>query len=161
MESYYRYVHLTIHYNDFASTTLFSPYKPAYVNSDIKSRLLLKQDETRASQGIRWGKLWYLGPKPQPHDVLVSSGINFSKHDIDNLDVYLKFLKIRLLGELGLLNSKNLKDDYDKALAIEDYLRKLLIQPLSEPVPEGVDFIDLLNLKKAVYLLCNSYGHHA
>lgn len=148
MESYYRYVHLTIHYNDFASTTLFSPYKPAYVNSDIKSRLLLKQDEIlELPQGIYDGESYSIwAQKPQPHDVLVSSGINFSKHDIDNLDVYLQVPEDKITWRTRTLLAnivKNLKDDYDKALAIETYLRKNYSYNLyPEPVPHNVDFVD-------------------
>ena len=148
IESYYSYVNLTIHYNDFASTTLFSPYKPAYVNSDIGSKILLKQDDLlELPQGIYDGESYSIGvQKPHPYEVLLSSGVNFWKVDIDNLEIYLQVPEDKITERTRALVTgivKDLEDDYDKTLAIETYLRKNYSYNLyPEPVPHNVDFVD-------------------
>ena len=148
MDPYYKYITLTIQNHDFASTTLFSPYKPAFVDIKDGSHIILSHDDiVEFPHGVFEGESYSIwAQKPLPYDVLIFSGMNFTKDAMDDLDIYLQIPEDKISDRTKNLTKEIVRgelNDYKKAQAIEDYLRKNFdynLQP--DEIPEGQEFID-------------------
>lgn len=145
---YYEGSEITITHREFTSTTLFSPYMPTKVtlpgnypvNQSVDSILVLKKgiynDENYKIQV----------EKPLPYGILITLDINRKKEDLDLLDTYLQVPHGKITSRTKTLVKEIVKDaesDFDKARAIETYLRNNYEYDLNvSPVPENKEFID-------------------
>ncbi|MDR7870533.1 MAG: transglutaminase domain-containing protein [Tissierellaceae bacterium] len=147
-DSYYKYLTLTIQYHDFASYTLFSPYKAAYVDFEDESELIVNRDDTLVfPHGIYDGESYRVwAQKPLPYGILLESGAYFTKDDIEDIDIYLQIPEDKITDRTKDLVEKIVLDsnsDYSKAIAIESFLRSNFEYSLSpDIVPEGQEFVD-------------------
>lgn len=145
---YYKQEYITITYHDFASTTLFSPYKPAKVSFSDNHMLKVNRDDVLVfSNGVYNGESYLvLVQKPLPYGMLVSLGIDQKKKDMTDLNIYLQIPKDKITERTKDLVReivKDTKDDFEKAVAIENYLRNNYKYSLDvEYVPENQEFID-------------------
>ncbi len=148
MRPFYNYVSLTIQNNDFASLTLFSPYKAARINIDAPSDIVLNRDDTLVfPDGVYDGESYRIwAQKPLPYGVLLANGIDFSKDDIDDIDIYLQIPEDAITDRTRDLVAEitgDLHDDYSKSITIEEYLRSNFEYNLSpDDIPFGHEFID-------------------
>lgn len=145
---YYKEFDITIINHEFASTTLFSPYRPALVNFVHDSFVKVNRDDSLTLlKGVYEGESYFIrAQKPLPYGVLVYNGINLKKKDLKDLDIYLQLPKDKitertkdLVKKITLLK----KNDFEKAVAIENYLRNNYEYNLNvDEVPENQEFID-------------------
>ena len=148
MKSYYNYTILTIQNHDFASTTLFSPYKPAFVEFEGKYDIALSRDDILGfPHGIYDGESYTIwAQQPLPYGVLISRGMDFRREDIDDLDIYLQVPEDKITDRTRDLTREivaNSQNDYHRAISIENFLRNNYEYHLSpDEIPEGSDFID-------------------
>ncbi|NLY46673.1 MAG: hypothetical protein GX053_11925 [Tissierella sp.] len=148
MKSYYNYVILTIQNHDFASTTLFSPYKPAFVDFKDQSDIVLNRDDILGfPHGVYDGESYTIWTqKPLPYGILLANRIDLTIDQIDDLDIYLQIPEDKITDRTRDLTKEiiaNSQSDYQKAIAIEDYLRNNFEYNLSpKMIPDGSEFID-------------------
>lgn len=148
MRYYYNYLILTIQNHDFASTTLFSPYKPAFVDFEDKSDLVLNRDDIlEFPYGIYDGESYTVwAQKPLPYGVLISNGVQMTKDDIEDIDIYLQIPEDKITDRTRDLTREiaaESQSDYNKAISIEDYLRNNFEYNLSpSEISEDDEFID-------------------
>ncbi|CAK7057017.1 transglutaminase domain-containing protein [Tissierella sp.] len=151
---YYKQEYITITYHDFASTTLFSPYKPAKVSFSDNHMLKVNRDDVLVfSNGVYNGESYLvLVQKPLPYGMLVSLGIDQKKKDMTDLNIYLQIPKDKITERTKDLVReivKDTKDDFEKAVAIENYLRNNYKYSLDvEYLPENQEFIDYFLFEK-------------
>lgn len=148
LDSYYRYATITIQNHHFASTTLFSPFKAVYVDLEGEGDITLNRDYVlEFPNGIYDGETYRVwAQKPLSYGDLLDSGIKFYKDGVDNIDIYLQYPEDRITSRTkdlvdGIVSGYS--SDYDKALALEDYLRNNFDYNLSpDIVPNNQEFID-------------------
>jgi len=145
---YYEEEYISILNHKFASTTIFSPLWPTEVITENGVNILVSKDrEIISSDGVYDGENYFVKvQKPKPYGVLISKGIDNKKEDLEDKSVYLSLpqdvITQRTL-ELAKLITSGLDDDFNKAVAIEKYLRenyKYNIDVVN--VPEDRDFVD-------------------
>lgn len=147
-ELYYDQSCITITNHSFASTTLFSPYKPAAVNFKDDYKLIVNHDDALIfPNGIYDGESYTVQvQKPLPYGVLTSLGINQKKKEIADLEAYLQIPEDRITKRTRVLVKEIVKDansDFEKAIAIENYLRNNYQYNLDvDEVPVDKEFID-------------------
>ena len=147
-KKYYEYKDITIINHFFSSTTLFSPYSPNTVYLDGNYEIQLGPDfELNFPPGIYAGENYTISIlEPLPYEKLIALGINESKKDIKNLNKYLQIPKFKITKETKDLVNEIVKDsntDYEKAVAIENYLRKNFKYNTDVEVPpKNREFID-------------------
>lgn len=147
-ELYYEKESITITNHSFASTTLFSPYQAVEVDFNNKNRLIVSSDNALFfSDGMYNGESYNVQVlKPLPYGILVSLGMNKKKADISNIEVYLQTPENKTTERTKALVEEIIKDsnsDFQKAVAIETYLRKNHKYNLNvDKVPESKDFVD-------------------
>ncbi|MBC8591196.1 transglutaminase-like domain-containing protein [Wansuia hejianensis] len=146
---YYKQMDISITHHSFASTTLFSSYKPTevyYNNSDYLVTVGYDH-ELVFHQGVYDNESYLIKTyKPLPYGILMELGINMKKSDIDNIDIYLQVPNDKITNRTIELNNKIIEgstNDFEKAIAIEKYLRNNYEYTLHPNiVPDGYDFID-------------------
>lgn len=147
-ELYYEKVDITITNHNFASTTLFSPFKPESIRFIDSSWVKVNRDDSLIfSHGIYSGESYHVqAQKPLPYGILVSLGINNRKQDIDDSDIYLQIPRNKITERTKKMVKEIVKDkksDFEKAVAIENYLRSNYKYNLNvNEVPESSEFID-------------------
>lgn len=147
-DAYYREATITITNHSFASTTLFSPYKPTEINFDGDYQIKVSPDEEIVlPQGIYSGESYTVKVlKPNSYDQLINLGIDRKKENIDNVDIYLQIPEDKITDPTRKLVKeivKNSRTDLEKALAIEEHLRSNYKYNLDvERVPKNREFID-------------------
>lgn len=147
-ELFYDKVEATVTYRDFASTTVFSPFLTENINSlDTKNVLFFRDGVLAAPEGLYDGETYYISILvPKPYGVRLANGQFESIDDIKDIDLYLQ-LPDGVITERTIELTNNLTDDkdspYEKATAIEDYLRKNYTYNLDvdHVLPES-DFVD-------------------
>lgn len=147
-EMYFEEEEITIIYHSFASTTLFSPYMPYKVNFNGSYYLNVSRDSTLYfPNGVYDGEGYIVSVlKPRSYETLLAQNIYNSKKDIENLDIYLQIPEDKITDRTRELVKEIVKDldgDYQKAVAIERYLRNNY--RYNEDVsflPENRDFVD-------------------
>ncbi len=118
---------ITITNRNFASTTLFSPLFPTKVDFKYSNYIFINPDLIMYSKdGIYKNESYmvtYL--KPLPYSVQFQNGLSEKKADLNNLLVYLSISDTTTLRTIDLTKKiiKNAKNDYEKAMLIENYLR--------------------------------------
>lgn len=147
-ELYYEKFNLKIvnHFHPF--TTLFSPYRATKISmpgnysiTEILDNILV------IKRGIYSGETYKVEfEKPLPYGILVSQDINRKKEDIDFLDSYLQIPNGKITERTKALVKeivKDSEDDFEKATAIESYLRNNYEYSLDvDTVPANHEFID-------------------
>ena len=147
-KKYYTKNSIEITNHNFSSTTLFNPYGTNKVYLDGNYEIEVSPDgELQFPSGIYDGKSYALDIlTPLPYDVLVSKGIDNKKKDIKKLSQYLQYPKFKITKNTKELAAEIVKDketDYEKAVAIEKYLRKNYKYNTNvEKPPRNRDFID-------------------
>lgn len=147
-EEYYDEKDVIVQFVDYASTTLFSPYMPAVVNADRGNQIFLSRDRIiELPEGVYDGETY--GVKilqAKPYYELLNSGINNSYMDLANIDDYRQVPFDRLTQRTLDLKDQivfGLDGSYEKAVAIESYLRENYQYTLNtSQVPVGHEFID-------------------
>lgn len=144
---YYRQEDITIINELFASTAIFSPYKPYKVFSNDSYPILVDENHAiKAPNGIYKDESYLVRVQsPLPYGILKSKGINRKKSELENLNNYIDLpnnisdrtiqLTKDIVGEI--------ESDFEKAVAIEKYLRTNFPYNLQvEEVPSGSEFLD-------------------
>ncbi len=147
-KNYYDELYITITNHAFASTTIFSPYMAVEVNSRDDHVLNVSLDNILFFPDGVYDRESYVVKvqKPLSYEILVSHGLHLKKESIADLGKYLQLpenkISLRtkeLVGEI----IKDAKGDFQKAVAIESYLRNNFEYNLEvSEVPEGKEFID-------------------
>lgn len=132
--------------NRTLTNIIFSPYKPSMVDLQSMYRLKSTSDDILAfSDNIDVGDRYTLTVlKPLKYDELIALGVDRKKEDI-NLSLYLQLPDTITDATRELVKEivKDAKTDYEKAQAIERYLRENYRYTMDvESVPEGRDFVD-------------------
>lgn len=147
-ELYYEEIDIIITNHAFASTTLFSPYKPSKINFIDNFWVIVNRDDSLVfSEGVYDTESYYVtAQKPLSYGMLVSLGIDNKKEDLDYLDSYLQTPEDRITNQTRNLVKEIVmgkESDYEKAVAIENYLRNNYSYNLNTTeVPENREFID-------------------
>lgn len=150
-QEYYDEKDVIVQFENYASTTLFSPFMPIVVNADRGNEISLTKDHIMSlPEGVYAGETYgvkFLQAKP--YYELVNSGINNRYGHIENLDQYLQVpldtLHSLTKRTIALKDEivQGIDDHYEKALTIESYLRDNYRYTLdTSTVPEGHEFID-------------------
>ena len=145
---YYKRSSIKITNHSFSSTTLFSPYLPTKVNIPEDYEIIISPDNALVFRnGIYNNESYRIQiEEPLPYGVLVSLGIDRKKEDLDLLDVYLQVPDDKITQRTKSLVKnivKGLETDFEKATAIESYLRSNYEYSLNvESIPEDQEFID-------------------
>lgn len=147
-ELYYDISDLIITNHNFASTTLFSPLIPELINFDKSAFVKVNGDFSLVlSQGVYDNESYFIRTlKPLPYGKLIYLGIDNKKDDFTDIEKYLQlpndkitFRTRNLVNEL----THEIENDFEKAKAIEDYLRNNFKYNLKvKIVPENQDFVD-------------------
>lgn len=139
---------ITVKFNSFSSKTIFAPYKPARINYEDNTKILLDNDYgISIKNGIYSGESYSVTfEKLLPYEELIGTSISYRKDSIIDLYKYLEIPEDRITRATKDLTRnivKNLNNDFDKAMAMEEYLRKNYEYSLDvNIVPEGHEFID-------------------
>ncbi|SCG82193.1 transglutaminase domain protein [Proteiniborus sp. DW1] len=147
-KNYYDELYITITNHSFASTTVFSPYMAVEVNSKDDHVVNVSNDNILFFPDGVYDRESYVVKvqKPLPYGLLVSRGLVQNKKNIANLSKYLQVPDNRIsmrTKELVREIVKDSKGDFQKAVAIEKYLRNNYNYNLEvNQVPEGKEFID-------------------
>lgn len=147
-ELYYEEEDIQITNHSFASTTLFSPYQPTIASLVSNYNLKVSPDNVLTfPQGV-YNKESYIirVQKPLPYGKLLQLGMNKKKSSLENLDIYLQIPDEKITERTKKLVKEIVKDsnnDFEKAVAIESYLRNNYKYNLNvSEVPENQEFID-------------------
>ncbi|MSU00700.1 transglutaminase-like domain-containing protein [Tissierella pigra] len=145
---FYKEEHIIITNNDFASTTLFSPYKPSKVNFKDNHILKVNNDDVIIFPNGVYDRESYTIEiqKPLPYGILVSTGMENKKTYLPDLNIYLQIPNEKITERIRNLVNEIVKDaenDFGKAVAIENYLRTNYKYSLDvKYVPEHREFVD-------------------
>lgn len=147
-KKYYNYKTIRIKNHFFSSTSLFSPYIPNTVYLNGNYEIELGPDfQLRFPEGRYAGEEYTIKVlEPLPYERLIEMGKNINKTNIENLADYLQIPKAKITGRTKELTREIVKDkstDYEKAIAIEEYLRKNFKYNTNvEMPPRNREFID-------------------
>lgn len=133
--------------NRTLTNTIFSPYKPSMVNFESMYKLVKNQDDILYFSGnIDVGDRYTVTVlEPFEYDELIALGINNKRHDLENISIYLQLPDSITDSTKELVKeiTEKVNTDYEKAKAIEKYLRENYRYTLEvNAVPEGYDFVD-------------------
>lgn len=143
----YRELGFSVKNLNFPSTTIFTPLYPLYINIGEGSSFLVNKDFSIIyTKGIYENDSYFVKSLiNRAYGIQVDRGVDKSKEDLDNLDLYLQ-VPDSITNRTKLLTREivgGLEKDIDKAVAIEDYLRKNYVYDTGPPFPpDGADFID-------------------
>jgi len=104
---------------------------------------------------------------PKPYGIALANGSNKTLEELDDIEIYLSLPRSITQRTFELTNSiiEGMESPYEKAAAIEEYLRTSYTYRLDMgQVPEGVEFVDLFSFRGEgglLHLLCKRYGCHA
>lgn len=144
---YYEEEDITITNNLFASTTIFSPYKASKVFSNYKYHILVdSNDNIKTPDGIYKDESYLVRvQRPLPYGIAKSNGSNNKKSDLLDLEDYIQ-IPDTISDRTVELTKKIVLDkqiDFEKAVAIENYLRKNFKYNLQvEDIPPNYEFLD-------------------
>ena len=147
-ETYYTETDITITYHSFASATIFSPYKPTSFSFKGNNSIYVYRDDILYFPNRVYDGESYIVRvhKPLPYGMLISLGIDRNKTDISKYKLYLQLPVDKITERTKILVNRLIEDannDFEKAVAIEDYLRNNYKYNLDvEEVPEDMEFVD-------------------
>jgi transglutaminase-like putative cysteine protease len=145
---FYKEISLAITNHDFASKTIFSPYMPTSVDFSGNHWVEVNNDYLMTlSKGIYNNESYFIKAlKPLPYGILKSLEISRKIEDIPNLELYLQLPEDKISQRTRSLASEiveNIEDDFDKAVAIEAYLRNNYKYNLNvNHIPDNYEFVD-------------------
>lgn len=144
---YYKQEEITIKNELFASSTIFSPYKPYKVFSNDSYPLIVDRNYAiKAPKGIYKDESYLVRVQsPLPYGILKSQGIDRKKSELENLDAYLDLPNNISQRTIDLTKSivAESESDFEKAVAIEKYLRRNFPYNLQvEEIAPGSEFLD-------------------
>lgn len=167
-QEYYHEKDVIVQFVDYSSTTLFAPYMPIVVNADRGEQISLTKDHIiELNEGIYDGESYGVKVlESKSYYDLINSEAQYGHDYIENLEEHYLQVPSHAITQRTI----DLKDeilsgidpgrhsDYEKALAIESYLRENYVYTLDAPhVPEGYEFIDFFLFEdKAGY--CTYYA---
>ena len=145
---YYTSTDIKITNHNFASTTLFSPLVPELINFNESSSVKVNYDYSLIfAKGVYDNEVYFIRAlKPLPYGKLTHMGIDNKKSYIPYPAKYLQLPDDKITNRTrsivyDLTHDK--ENDFEKAKAIEDYLRNNFKYNLNvETVPENYDFVD-------------------
>lgn len=143
----YDRVEALITFRDFSSTTLFSPLSPEKLNSfQSKAFIMGKDGYLVIPGGLYDGESYYLSALvPKPYGIALANGANETLEELDDIELYLSLPGSITQRTLELTNSiiEGMESPYEKAAAIEEYLRTSYTYRLDVgQVPEEIEFVD-------------------
>lgn len=138
---------ITITFRDMASRSLFAPYMPYQVFSNDENFLIMDENMVLRSNEPIYKNESYLvrALLPLSYDTLVEREVFASKLNLKNIDAYLQVPDI--VSDRTYELTKNIVEgketDYEKAVAIESYLRENFQYTLSpDQIPGNAEFLD-------------------
>lgn len=152
-EEYYHERDVVVQFDNYASTTLFSPYMPIVANASRGDQIALTGDHIMVlHEGVYDGESYGVKVlEAKPYYELLDSEIdnNYNNNDI-NWEFYLQVPMNRLSQRTIDLKNQIIADveigrdtNYQKARAFESYLRENFDYTLdTSPIPSGHEFID-------------------
>lgn len=158
-DSFYRKKSATIKFDSFSSRTIFAPYKAEKISSDRNFTLLVNNDDIITTLDGTYSKESYKVDylKPLPYEALVSNGRDKDLNELIDLDLLLQLPQyddssytsspqIPISGRTIELTSsivENISNDYEKAIAIQNYLRDNYKYELDVPqLAKDKEFVD-------------------
>lgn len=145
---FYDYKTVTIRNHYFSSSSLFSPYSPETVYLDGNYEIYLNSDfQLFFPAGRYTGEKYRIKTlEPRPYAQLLELGRDARKADLKKLDQYLQLPRSKISSRVKELSKEIVKEsrsDYEKALAIEDYLRNnFKYETDVEMPPRNREFVD-------------------
>ncbi|MBV1758442.1 MAG: DUF3488 and transglutaminase-like domain-containing protein [Dethiosulfatibacter sp.] len=138
---------VTIVHQLFSSKTLFSPFKPVAIEAAGNHDIVVYRDGVIIyPDGMYKGESYIVKiRKPLEYADLIISGINLTKSEISDIDIYLNLPDSITKRTTDLTQDivKEAESDYEKALAIEKYLRENYRYTLeADDLPDGREFVD-------------------
>ncbi|HAE43613.1 MAG TPA: hypothetical protein DCG34_11970 [Clostridiales bacterium] len=147
LDAYYQSSTISIVHQFFSSKTLFSPYRPVEIEAAGNHDIVVYRDSVLIyPNGMYKGESYIVKVEtPLDYAVLKSIGIDLKKTDIPDLEIYLN-LPDSITDRTAELTRDiviEAENDYQKALAIEKYLRTNYRYTLEGDVlPDGREFVD-------------------
>ena len=149
-DKYFRQAFLTITHQEFASRSLFSPHMPVEVRSPRGDEVIVNRDGVLIfPEGMYQRESYTIKvQKPLLYGELMKTDIDLRKADLQDLELYLQLPeeeitdRTRELTE-SIVEEAEAETDYDKAKAIEAYLRDAYeYNTQVEPLPLNEEFVD-------------------
>lgn len=147
-KNYYDETAINVKFNSFASKTIFAPYRPSRIHFEDNSQLRVDIDYALiATDGIYSGETYGVTvQRPKAYNELMESDISYRRDEIIDLNKYLQIPDEKITEATKDLTKdivKGLNTDLEKAMAMEEYLRKNYEYSLDVSiVPEDHEFID-------------------
>lgn len=145
---FYEEKKITIKNKGLASTTIFSPYKPAIMRFAGNHILWTNQDGAISfPNGVFQDESYQLTvQRPLAYGILLAKGIDRRIEDVEHVNIYLQLPEEKITDRTRKLVEEIVADkntDFEKAVAIEDYLRKNYSYSLDvDIVPQNSEFVD-------------------
>jgi transglutaminase-like putative cysteine protease len=154
-DAYYRASTISIVHQLFSSKTLFSPYRPVEIEAAGSHDIVVYRDDVMVyPNGMYKGESYNVKVEtPLDYAVLKSTDINLKKTEIPDLEIYLSLPDSITDRTVELTQDivKEAENDYQKALAIEKYLRTNYRYTLEgEELPDGREFVDFFLFESKV-----------
>ncbi len=149
-DKYFRQAFITITHDEFASQSLFSPFKPVEVRSSRGDEVIVNRDGVLIfPDGVYQRESYTIKiQKPRVYGELIETDIDLRKEDLQDLEIYLQLPedeitdRTRELTE-SIVEEAEAESDYDKAKAIEAHLREAYeYNTQVEPLPLNEEFVD-------------------
>ncbi|NBG89066.1 transglutaminase TgpA family protein [Isachenkonia alkalipeptolytica] len=149
-DEYYRQAFITITHDEFASQSLFTPFKPAEVRSSRGEEVIVNRDGALIfPDGVYQRESYTIKvQKPRVYGELLETDIDLQIEDLEYLDSYLQLPeeeitdRTRELTE-SIVEEAEAENDYEKARAIEGHLREdYEYNTQVEPLPLNEEFVD-------------------
>nr|WP_300002995.1 transglutaminase-like domain-containing protein [Tissierella sp.] len=138
----------SIIFDSFISKTIFSPYLPMSLYSNRDFAVFKDRDDIVTTRDGIYKDEGYLIEylKPLIYEDLLALGINKSKYDLLDLNIYLQVPENRISDRTRDLSSslvEGLETDYEKAIKIQEHLRENYQYSLDiDLLPGGEEFVD-------------------
>ena len=149
-DPFYRQTYITITHEEFASQSLFSPFRPVEVRSARGEEVIVNRDHVLIlPEGVYQRESYTIKvQKPLVYGQLIERGIDLRKEDLEDLDIYLQLPQGEITERTQELTESITEgipeeQDYEKAKAIEAHLRENYVYNTEvEPLPQNEEFVD-------------------
>ncbi|MBN2826629.1 MAG: hypothetical protein JXQ26_01495 [Tissierellales bacterium] len=151
-DPHFREKTIDILHHYFASKTIFGPWKTVEVEGRGNQKIRVNEDGIiLMSDGIYKGEGYSIRiQQPIAYQVLLAMQRDEKKDSLPNLQAYLNLPSTVSTRTIALTCriTEGMEDDYQKAIAIESYLRNNYIYDLQgENLPENDEFVDFFLFK--------------
>ena len=149
-EKYFRQTYITITHEEFASRSLFAPLNPVEVRSPRGDEVIVNRDGVLVfPEGVYQRESYTIKVlRPRLYGELMETDIDLRKEDLEDAEIYLQLPEGEITDRTreltkNIIEDAGAKTDYDKAKAIEAYLRENYeYNTQVEPLPLNEEFVD-------------------